>query len=169
MMRGRRWAWVWALPILVSCGAATPSSFTAVTAGALQLSGAYIRPAAQTGASAEHRSHPNMQGNGGVAGMFVVITNTGSTPDTLLDGTTTAAETVAPHETTREGNFTKMVAHPEGLAVPANGTLVFEPGANHLMLTSLTQNLTVGMQVSVTLRFQQAGAVTLQVPVREKP
>jgi copper(I)-binding protein len=52
------------------------------------------------------------------------------------------------------------------IPVPANGSVTLQPGGLHLMLIGLTQPLAVGQSVPVTLRFERAGEVTIQLAVQ---
>ena len=53
----------------------------------------------------------------------------------------------------------------ENIPVPANGQTALEPGGYHIMLIDLRQPLKEGANVPLTLTFEKAGTVTLQVPV----
>jgi copper(I)-binding protein len=57
----------------------------------------------------------------------------------------------------------------ESLEIPAGQTLRLEPGALHIMLLDLVRPLKAGAQYPLTLNFRDAGAVTVQVQVREQP
>ena len=62
----------------------------------------------------------------------------------------------------------QMIHVTEGLVVPGNGTLVLERGGNHLMFMGLTELPAEGSTVPVTLVFERAGEVTVEVPVDNK-
>ena len=68
------------------------------------------------------------------------------------------------HESKMENNVMKMrgVA---SLAVPAGGTVRLAPGGYHGMLIALTQPLTVGQSIAVTLTFEKAGPLTVSASV----
>jgi copper(I)-binding protein len=53
----------------------------------------------------------------------------------------------------------------EGFAVPAGGMHMLARGGDHVMLMGLNQSLAHGDVVSVTLTFEQAGDVTVDIPV----
>ncbi|MCX8135061.1 MAG: copper chaperone PCu(A)C, partial [Roseococcus sp.] len=46
------------------------------------------------------------------------------------------------------------------------GSVSLQPGGLHLMLIGLTQPLVAGQSVPVTLRFERAGEVTIQLAVQ---
>jgi copper(I)-binding protein len=49
------------------------------------------------------------------------------------------------------------------LVVPAGGRAVLKPGGIHLMLMGLKQSLEVNDAFSLTLKFEKAGAIDLEV------
>ena len=52
-----------------------------------------------------------------------------------------------------------------GFVIPAGGTVVLQPGGNHIMLMGLTGPLRNGSAVTLALETS-AGRVSLTVPVR---
>jgi periplasmic copper chaperone A len=52
------------------------------------------------------------------------------------------------------------------VSCPAGATVKVEPGGLHVMLLGLKHPLIEGTRFELTLRFRDAGAVVLQVPVR---
>ena len=56
----------------------------------------------------------------------------------------------------------------DGFTVPAGGTFVLAPGANHLMVMGLTQELKVGSEVTLTLDTD-SGPVEVTASVRAFP
>jgi copper(I)-binding protein len=62
-----------------------------------------------------------------------------------------------------------MSMHPqESVLVPGRGQVIFEPGGLHVMLVGLQQDLVEGDEIDLTLRFQEAGEITLQVAVEQR-
>jgi copper(I)-binding protein len=104
------------------------------------------------------------------AGYLTIINNQPS-GDRLLSVTSPWAETVTVHISTSNGQVVGMreLVAP---AIPANGRLKFSPGGMHLMLTGLYSPLVAGDNVPVTIRFERAGEVTLDLnvlPLGERP
>jgi copper(I)-binding protein len=65
-------------------------------------------------------------------------------------------------------NGQMMMRPVEGWDVAANnGTLELKPQGNHVMLLGVQSQLKVGDTVPVTLRFEHAGEVRVDAPVRE--
>ncbi len=55
----------------------------------------------------------------------------------------------------------------EAVSVPAGGTVEFKPGGLHVMLMDLRRDLKPGDTFSLTLRFEKAGALGVEVTVRQ--
>lgn len=100
---------------------------------------------------------------GGVGAFYVTIVN-GGAADTLVSVTSPVAGKAELHESKMENNVMKMrgVA---SLAIPAGRTVQLAPGGYHVMLIALTQPLTVGRSISVTLTFEKAGPVEVSASV----
>ncbi len=103
---------------------------------------------------------------GGTGGAFMTIINRSAVADRLLAASSPAAAVVELHETVDDGGVMRMVPHPEGWEIAAKGRLELKPGGKHLMLIGLKEPLEAGQTVEITLTFKNAGAVTLQVPVK---
>jgi len=96
--------------------------------------------------------------------VYFTIQNGGRQLETLLRASSPVADEVIFHRT----NDQDGVAHMEQLwtiDVVAGRTVKFAPGARHVMLNQLRQPLVAGKTIPVTLQFQHAGAITLQVQV----
>jgi hypothetical protein len=102
---------------------------------------------------------------GGTGGAFLTIRNAGTQADRLLSATSAAARTTEVHETVREGDVMRMrpVA---ALDVPAGGSVALRPGGAHVMLIGLAQALRPGTTLPLTLTFERAGTVEVQVAVQ---
>ncbi len=109
-------------------------------------------------------------------GAYMIIHNAGGS-DTLLSASTPAAASVqlqqiAPVETTTSmvsngvvGNVGGMLTDVDHLDIPGFGDLRLQPGLSQLLLKGLTAPLAVGQQVSITLNFEKAGAITVEATV----
>ncbi|MBP9158978.1 MAG: copper chaperone PCu(A)C [Sphingobium sp.] len=101
-----------------------------------------------------------------VGGGFMTITNKGSREDRLLSGTSPVAAEVQLHTMSMDGGIMRMRQVEGGIAVPAKGKLELKPGGYHIMFMGLKRPLKQGERLPVTLRFQRAGSVTVQVAVQ---
>lgn len=97
---------------------------------------------------------------GDMAAGFFTVTDSGSA-DTLTSVTSSLAADVTLHAT-KGGEMEEE----KSFSVPANGTLDFASGGNHLMFEKLTHKPKQGERVSVQLHFAKSGTVTVQMPVK---
>jgi len=84
--------------------------------------------------------------------------------DRLVDARSTVAERVEIHTHVRE-NGLMVMKRIDALSVPATGTAVLEPGADHVMLIGLREALLPGTTVTITLVFERSGATDVAFPV----
>jgi copper(I)-binding protein len=98
-------------------------------------------------------------------GGFLKITNTGTTPDRLVSASSPAAEMVQVHEMKMDGNVMRMREVEKGLEIPPGGSVTLAPGGYHLMMMGLKGPLKQGTDVPVTLVFEKAGKIDVQLSV----
>ena len=102
---------------------------------------------------------------GGTGAVYVTLRNAGAAPDALVGASSAAAEHVELHETIQDGQVMRMRPLAK-LALPSGGVLAMKPGGYHIMLLNLKHALQAGEKVSVTLTFEHAAPLTLDVPIR---
>jgi len=119
-----------------------------VSAGALRIAGPWTRA---------------MRAGGTGAG-FMTIRNTGTAPDRLVAARSPVAPVVELHTHVRDGEVMRMRPVP-AIDLPAGQAVQLAPGGLHLMLIGLTQALNQGGRVPVTLVFERAGEVEVQLAV----
>jgi copper(I)-binding protein len=97
---------------------------------------------------------------------FMVIENHGPEADRLIAARSDVAERVElhTHKVAADGVM-RMVEVPEGFVIPAGGAHALARGADHVMFLGLTRALAEGDRVAVTLVFERAGEVSVEVPV----
>ncbi len=100
-----------------------------------------------------------------VAGAFMMLKNMGTDADTLIGGETPIAGRVEIHEMAMSGDVMKMRELEGGLEIPAGEVVELKPGGFHVMFFELTQSLTEGDMIEVTLEFEKGGKVTVPVMV----
>ena len=103
-------------------------------------------------------------GQGGQGAGFITIRNAGGA-DRLVSASTPAAGRAELHSMIHDGDIMRM-REMDAIAVPANGAVTLAPGGQHIMLIGLTRPLAVGERVPLTLVFERAGAVTVELAVQ---
>jgi copper(I)-binding protein len=121
----------------------------AIAAGAVQIDGAWSRPAPQ----------------GGTGVGYVTLTSRGK-PDRLLSASTPVAERIEIHESMVMDGKAMMHPRPGGVTLPADKAVTLAPGGLHMMMIGLKKPLKVGEAVPVTLKFEKAGAIQASFAVR---
>jgi len=96
---------------------------------------------------------------------FMQITNTGDADDRLVAAASDVAERVELHTHIMDGDVMRMVEVEEGFAVTAGETIALERGGMHVMFLGLTRVLEQGDEIKVTLTFEEAGEMTVTIPV----
>lgn len=97
---------------------------------------------------------------------FVTLENQTGSDDRLIDVASDAAVRVELHTHKRTSdNVMKMIHVKEGFALPKDGMLHMKRGGNHIMFMGLTEPWEDGDTLSVTLLFEKAGEVEIDIPV----
>lgn len=96
---------------------------------------------------------------------FLTIRNTGAAPDRLLSASSPIAGRVELHTMSMDGGVMRM-RPVEIIPVPAGGTVQLAPGGLHIMLVGLAQPLVQGGRAPLTLRFERAGEVRVELAVQ---
>jgi copper(I)-binding protein len=84
--------------------------------------------------------------------------------DRLLGVTTPVAGHVMIHAVEKDGDVSRM-KHIETLELPAGERITLAPGGMHLMLMGLQDKLSEGTAFPMTLNFETAGEITVDVSV----
>lgn len=107
-----------------------------------------------------------MGANARTGAAFMVIENHAATDDRLIAAVSDVAERVELHTHKADANGTmKMMEVPEGFVVPAHGSHALARGGDHVMLLGLKRSLAHGDTFSLTLTFEKAGEMTVEIPV----
>ena len=148
----KRHAWLGLLLVLLVMALAGCGPQAAATAGDLSIYAPWVRDAV----------------SGGSTAAYMRIKNSGAAADRLLTAEFAGAGRFEVMDTSMDGD----TMHMETLAaieIPANGEVELRPGGLHVMLMDLNQDLREGETASLTLVFEQAGSLTLDVPVKRAP
>lgn len=135
--------------LLVAAAATLCLTFPAAANDGVQINDAYARASAASGA------------------VFFEIENHQTDDDRLIAASADAvAAKVELHTHKEDANGVMQMMHvPEGFVVPGNGTHALARGGDHVMLMGLKGPLNTGDVISLTLTFERAGVVTVEVPV----
>ena len=96
---------------------------------------------------------------------YLEIVNAGSVGDRLLGVETAIAKQAMLHTTNLGADGVARMVHLDVIDIPANGTVLLEPGGMHIMLMGLTGPLTQGDMIPATLVFERAGRVEVEFSV----
>ena len=96
--------------------------------------------------------------------VYLEIDNAGQATDRLVGVSTPVATMAHLHMTEMQGNTACMKAM-DGVDIPAGGKVVLQPQKSHVMLMGLSAPLKKGTNFPLTLEFEKAGKVDVNVPV----
>ena len=96
---------------------------------------------------------------------FFTVTNKGTAYDRLISASSPAAERVEIHAIKVVGDGLRMRERENGLALPPGVTLTLKPRGYHLLLIGLKAPLELGALMPVTLTFEEAGKIDLELVV----
>ena len=111
------------------------------------------------------RDSAAMPGGNGAA--YFVVTNSGSAADRLIAAASPIGTTEI-HESMMSDDGTMEMRPVNGVDVPAGGSVAFEPGGLHIMFLGVAEPPAVGDTIPLTLTFENASELTLEVPVRQE-
>ena len=100
-----------------------------------------------------------------VGGCYVTLVS--SRDDRLVSVASPLSQVVDIHEMRMDGDMMRMNQLADGLPLPAGETVQMRPGAEHLMLMTLSSALADGQTVPLTLTFEHAAQVTVEAQVRQ--
>jgi copper(I)-binding protein len=98
-------------------------------------------------------------------GGYLSIRNTGTEPDHLLSASSPAAGVVEIHQMKMEGNVMRMRELDGPLEIKPGETVTLAPGGMHLMMMGLKAPLKQGEKVPLTLVFEKAGKIDVELVV----
>lgn len=99
-------------------------------------------------------------------GGFFVVANKGETADRLVSAISKVAERIEFHAIKVVGADIKMRRLADGLRIPADTTLTLKPRGYHLLMLGLRTSLAKGATLPVTLVFDKAGSVDIELVIR---
>jgi len=127
-----------------------PATADEVAAGSLKISMAWVR--------ATPKAAP-------VGGGYLTITNTGSTSDRFVGGSSEICTRLEVHQMEMDNGVMKMRPVSKGLEIKPGETVVLKPSGYHLMFVGLKKPFEEGQHVKATLTFEKAGSVPVDFKV----
>jgi copper(I)-binding protein len=103
----------------------------------------------------------------GNSAVYFILENNTKQDDRLIRVESSVTETSELHLTKMSSDNTMMMMPQESVAIPAGSKVNFEPGGYHVMLLNLKKDLKIGDSIKITLNFEKAGRIELEVPVKE--
>jgi copper(I)-binding protein len=103
--------------------------------------------------------------DGNSAAYFILENNTAQ-DDRLVGVASPVSEMSELHMTKMDAQNKMMMMPQEFVDIPSAGKLNFEPGGYHVMLLNLKKDLQVGETIKITLNFEKAGKIEIDVPVK---
>ncbi len=98
----------------------------------------------------------------GAGVIYLTIENTGAQAERVVSASTPIAKRASLHETVRKDG-TMQMRPAKNLEIAPGSQLVFAPGGLHVMLMGLESPIAEGSRFVLTLRFEHAGAVDVEV------
>lgn len=139
--------------------------FALIAALQATLPAVAIAQEARAGDLAVQQPWTRAAGQGATGVGFLSISNRGAAADRLLSASTPAARAVELHTMLRDGDVMRMRAV-DAIEIPAGQTVALRPGGLHIMLVGLSRPLREGETVPLTLRFERAGEVRVDLAVQ---
>lgn len=116
----------------------------------IEITDAWARPGTESGNSA----------------IYMNILNASSVADTLISISSPVARMTEVHESYEQEEGMMGMRPVETVVVPARDVLSLEPGGFHVMLMQLSQALTEGDSIDLTVEFANGGEKNLRVSVQ---
>jgi hypothetical protein len=137
------------LATLVALLLAAPALAHDYTLGDLKIAHPWTRATAAAGAA---------------GGGFLTVRNTGTAPDRLLRAESPAATTVELHTHINDGGVMRMRPVPD-IPIPPGSEVTLQPGGLHVMLLGTRQKFERGARILLTLVFERAGRIEVELAV----
>ncbi len=97
---------------------------------------------------------------------FMMIQNAGEADDRLISAESDVAARVELHTHQVDANgVAKMIHVEEGFVIPAGETHMLKRGGDHVMFMGISTPFEHGATVPVTLIFEKAGEIAVDIPV----
>lgn len=144
-------------------------SLLAGLAGALTSASSLPRPAAAHGYTLGDLSIGHPWSRAAIAGStgagFLSVTNKGAAADRLIGARAAYARKVELHTHLMDNGVMRMREVEGGIPLPPGEKVELKPGGFHIMLIGLSQPLKAGERAPLTLVFETAGEIEVELAV----
>lgn len=96
---------------------------------------------------------------------YLLMKNSGSLNDKLLSVSADFADALMLHKTSVDSNGVARMEMLMSIDIPAGQQVEFKPGGFHIQMDGLKPGIKVGDTVTLLLKFEQAGTVSVQALV----
>lgn len=97
---------------------------------------------------------------------YLTIENRGQADDRLVGVSSASAAKAEMHQMSMDGGVMRMRPAQGGIAIAAGKSVTLAPSGHHIMFMGLISPLKQGDKVPVTLMFEKAGKVDVELDVR---
>lgn len=104
---------------------------------------------------------------GDTSAVYLTIINPTDLGDGLIGASSDVAGVTEIHLSRMDDAGTMTMERQDLVFIPANGYAELSPGGLHVMLVNLMKDLSVGDTFPLTLEFQRAGDITVEVEVKQ--
>ncbi len=110
-------------------------------------------------------ARPGFRGDNGA--VYLEIINSTDQGDGLIGASSDVANMTQIHLSKMDAEGTMTMEQQDLVGIPANEVVELAPGGLHVMLMNLVKDLNVGDKFELTLEFQRAGDVVVEVEVKQ--
>ena len=110
-------------------------------------------------------ARPGFQGDNSAA--YMVIDNETDQGDGLIGANSDVAMITEVHLSKMDAEGNMSMERQDLVGIPAGDSVALEPGGLHVMLMNLVNDLQAGDRFELTLEFQRAGDITVEVEVKQ--
>ncbi len=110
-------------------------------------------------------ARPGFRGDN--SAVYLTINNQTNQGDGLIGANSDVAGGAEIHLSSMDAAGTMTMERQDLVVIPVGGSIELAPGGLHIMLVILGKDLSVGDTFPVTLEFQRAGDITIEVEVKQ--
>jgi copper(I)-binding protein len=110
-------------------------------------------------------ARPGFKGDN--SAIYLLINNATDQGDGLIGALSDIANITEIHLSKMDAQGTMTMERQDLVGIPAGEVIALEPGGLHVMLMDLLEDLNVGDKFELTLEFQRAGDIVVEVEVKQ--